>query len=252
MDHISLNDVNTSFLLRNDNDELMKNQVKILEVLQDVQNTQKKILQQLARHEVQYNELLNKLADYSVTTTRTNRADSVEERFSPLETVEELFQLEENLKNPEFRLKYFKIMSSLCSPGLGAKGTNICYKIIDYFFSRELLTLVSWSGNSRDQNEKVAFKFLTQTRQMFFSVLHNADPNISQLETDNFIKTIIKNSKQRFNATLKPLSVSTLKNHTKRSNNANAQNDAVESSIEPTADVDVQQPTANDDVQKNN
>ncbi|KAF9406799.1 hypothetical protein HW555_012938, partial [Spodoptera exigua] len=122
-DRISLTDVNASFLLKNDNEEVIKNQAKIMEILQDVQNTQKRILQQLARHEVQFIELLNKMADCSVTTmTRTNCESSVEERFPPIKTVEELFQLEDNLKDPEFRSKYYKIRS------LGAKGTNICYK----------------------------------------------------------------------------------------------------------------------------
>lgn len=59
-------------------------------------NTQKKNLQQLAKHDVQYNELLNKMADYSVTTTGTNRECSVEKRIPPLKTVEQLFQLEDN------------------------------------------------------------------------------------------------------------------------------------------------------------
>lgn len=141
------------------------------------------------------------MADYSVTTTGTNRECSVKERIPPLKTVEELFQLEDNLKNPEFRSIYFKIMSTLCSPGLGAIGTNVCYKII------ELLTLISWCGNfGLYQNVKVAFKFFAQTRHMFFSVIDNADPTISQLETDDFIKSIIENSRQRFQATIKPVS----------------------------------------------
>ncbi|CAH0696731.1 unnamed protein product [Spodoptera exigua] len=249
-DRISLTDVNASFLLKNDNEEVIKNQAKIMEILQDVQNTQKRILQQLARHEVQFIELLNKMADCSVTTmTRTNCESSVEERFPPIKTVEELFQLEDNLKDPEFRSKYYKIMSTLCSPGLGAKGTNICYKVIDYFFTRELLTLVSWSGNSGDQNEKIAFKFFTQTRQMFFSVIHNADSTISQLETDNFMKAIIKNSRQRFQATLKPVSVSTPTNRKKRTTNSKSLSDAAESNIECAADVEVEQHSVNVDEQ---
>jgi hypothetical protein len=147
-DRISLTDVNASFLLKADNDEVIKNQLKILEVLEELQNTQKKILQQLAKHEVQlFMELSNKMAECSVASTSTARKNcegsDVEERFPPLKTVEELYKLEENLKDVEFRTKYFKMMSSLCSPGLGAKGTNICYKIVDYFFSRDLLTLVS-------------------------------------------------------------------------------------------------------------
>lgn len=196
-----------------------------------MRKTPKKNCIKLAKHDVQYNEILNKMADYSVTTTGTNRECSVKERIPPLKTVEELFQLEDNLKNPEFRSIDFKIMSTLCSPGLGAKGTNVCYKIIDYFFSTELLTLVSWSGNSRDQNVKVEFKFFAQTRHMFFSVIDNADPTISQLETDDFIKSIIKNSRQRFQATIKHVS--------------NISN------IEPTIDVEVQQPTVTYDEQNN-
>ncbi|CAK1587688.1 unnamed protein product [Parnassius mnemosyne] len=55
-DRITLNDVNTSFLLKAD-DEVVKNQGKILEILQDVQSNQIKIIQQLVMHEVLLNEL---------------------------------------------------------------------------------------------------------------------------------------------------------------------------------------------------
>ncbi|XP_048481521.1 uncharacterized protein LOC125489538 [Plutella xylostella] len=250
-DRISLTDVNASFLLKADNDEVIKNQLKILEVLEELQNTQKKILQQLAKHEVQFMELSNKMAECSVATTARKNCEgsAVEEHFPPLKTVEELYKLEENLKDVEFRTKYFKMMSSLCSPGLGAKGTNICYKIVDYFFSRELLTLVSWSGNSRDQNEKIAFKFFAHTRQMIFSIIHNADSTISQLETDNFMRAIIKNSRQRFQATIKPVSASTPTSRKKRTNNNSSKSlsDAAESHTERAADVEVEQPLVNVD-----
>jgi hypothetical protein len=78
---------------------------------------------------------------------------------------------------------------------------------------------------------------------MFFSIIHNADSTISQLETDNFMRAIIKNSRQRFQATIKPVSASTPTSRKKRTNNnSKSLSDAAESHTERAADVEVEQP----------
>lgn len=186
--------------------ELLQNQRKIIAVLEKQAEDTSRILSQLAKHEAYFGELYNKMGLVSNTDSHLNNNSLIVDRFPPVKTIDELKALEENLKDPNFEKKYISSMSTLCSRGNNMRGLTLCYRLIDFFISRDLLLQCSWTGNTRNQNEheKTAFKFFERIRSSFFYVVHNSDETFGKIECDQFFKRVLKNSKQRLTASLSP------------------------------------------------
>lgn len=184
---------------QNEESELLQNQRKIIALLEKQAENTSRIVSQLAKHETYFGELYNKMGLVSDTDSHLNNNSLIVERFPPVKTIDELKALEENLKDPNFEKKYINSMSTLCSRGSNMRGLTLCYKLIDFFISRDLLLQCSWTGNTRNQNEqeKTAFKFFERIRCTFFYVVHNSDETFSKIECDQFFKRVLKNSKQR-------------------------------------------------------
>ena len=107
-------------------------------------------------------------------------------------------------------------MKFVCGSEGKSNGVDCCYKLIDYFFTREFLTECSWTGNSRikDENKavngqsvegpdsggKIPLKFYRNVRTLFLKLIIEADKDFTELKCEEFFKRVMKNSKQRLNA----------------------------------------------------
>lgn len=145
--------------------------------------------------------------------------ETPEKVMTVINTKDEFDDFEKKLEGEQFRLSLIDGMSFICGTTGREKGVNCAYKLIDYVFTREFLTKCSWTGAARTQEgdsdtettaapasanepakEKVPFKFYNRTRHFFLSLINKADSSFSELATDKFFKTVIKNSVQRLHA----------------------------------------------------
>lgn len=182
---------------------IISNQEKILE-------NQHKIMQTLAKiltHAEYSSQAINDGAfdKPSPNTTHMN------ESFDPVSTLEQLDELEASLKDNNTMQKYIRSMSFICGVNGKSNGVDCCYKLVDYFISRQFLLQCSWTGNTRtlegkvapdgepstEDNGKVGLKFYKKFRALFFNLIMLADKDFSEIDCDNFFKRIMKNSKQR-------------------------------------------------------
>ncbi|XP_053601036.1 uncharacterized protein LOC128669862 [Plodia interpunctella] len=116
------------------------------------------------------------------------------EHFNPIDDLQAMDNLENDLKDPEKRNIYFKRYSIICQ-GKG-EGWNCAYFLVDMFFTRKFLTKVSWSGGSRGES-KFALKIYTNIINFFHSLIHDCDKTFSLMDCHNFFKLILRNSVKR-------------------------------------------------------
>lgn len=88
-------------------------------------------------------------------------------------------------------------MSAVCGTSGTMNGINCCYTLIDSFFNREFLTKFSWSGGSRNSEEKAPFKNNKNVIKVFYKIVALADKQFSELDCQGFFKSIVKNAKRR-------------------------------------------------------
>lgn len=137
--------------------------------------------------------------------------------ISPVTCLEELVALENRLQDEKVMNNYIKDMGFICGTSGKARALNCCYKLIDYFVTREFLMQCSWTGASRTTDagdplneelgsieEKIPFKFYRRFRILFLRLILQADKDFSELQCDKFFKTILKNRKQRLQAKVAP------------------------------------------------
>lgn len=142
--------------------------------------------------------------------------------ITPVDSLDDLNNLEKLLEDQKNMQKLSTSMAFICGTGGKAQGVDCCYKLVDYFFTRQFLTQCSWTGATRladtnagsgpsDGNEsgpstssggvgKVPLKFFRKTRQLFLNLVMRADKDFSELDSEKFFKTVLKNSKQRTTA----------------------------------------------------
>ncbi|XP_055532054.1 uncharacterized protein LOC129722553 [Wyeomyia smithii] len=136
----------------------------------------------------------------------------MEKGFDPVNSLDDLDKLEDSLKDDNIIEKYIRSMSFVCGTSGKCNGLDCCYKLVDYFFTRQLLILCSWTGSSRkpvkknnsdlarssfEDNDKIALKFYKKIRALFLKLIVLADRDFSEINCDMFFKRIMKNSKQR-------------------------------------------------------
>lgn len=59
------------------------------------------------------------------------------------------------------------------------------------------MTMCSWTGGSRSEVRKVAFKIYERTIQLFFDIIRYAHPTFTEIKMQQFFQCVIKNSKSR-------------------------------------------------------
>lgn len=78
------------------------------------------------------------------------------------------------------------------------RSFNCCYSLVDLFFERSFFTLCSWSGQSRAQVDKYAFKSFRRILNCFFNCVRSIDADFTFGECESFFKDkILKHSAQR-------------------------------------------------------
>lgn len=78
------------------------------------------------------------------------------------------------------------------------QGYDCCYALVDQFFTREFLNTCSWTGGSRSPDmKKTAFKTYKRTNNIFYELVRLADPTFSEINTEKFFHSVLRNSRQR-------------------------------------------------------
>lgn len=168
-------------------------------------------------------KILNTDSNSEAVSTDTNSA------ITPAGNLQEIQELEDNLKNEYFFSKTVTSMTFICGSSGKARGLDSCYKLADYFFIRELLLNCSWTGTSRRQNngDKIALKFFINTRKCFLSLVRMSDNVFGEQDGDKFFKTIIKNAKQKLN----PKIMSTTKHRPKKCSTSSAAQETMSKTV---------------------
>ncbi|XP_041968051.1 uncharacterized protein LOC121725251 isoform X2 [Aricia agestis] len=139
--------------------------------------------------------------------------------FEPIGSANELDNLEISLKDPDFSSRLTSKLEVFCGKGKN-RGISNAYAVIDALFQRKFLTNCSWTGGSRTDDSKIALKGYKNVFNLLFSVCHASDPNFNKPDCEKFLKTVLKNARQRCNS--KRIRVSTVRRRQKRKNDGNA------------------------------
>ncbi|XP_063388216.1 uncharacterized protein LOC134674089 [Cydia fagiglandana] len=119
-------------------------------------------------------------------------------RVAPAKTLQEFDEFEVNLGNEEFFTQVISEMEVICGSSGTCKGLEACYILIDYFITRECVMNCSWAGNSKTDVQKVPFKYYNNFRKFFLTLVRITDTTFTERDCDNFFKTILRNSRMRF------------------------------------------------------
>lgn len=89
-------------------------------------------------------------------------------------------------------------MKTICGANANMQGYDCCYALVDQFFTREFLNTCSWTGGSRSPDmKKTAFKTYKRAIHIFYELVHLADPTFSEINTEKFFHSVLRNSRQR-------------------------------------------------------
>lgn len=195
-------DGSSSLIILPQQSEILENQKKIIE-------NQHKIMLSLAKLQT-YFEIFSSSTECNATPSSS--VLRVEKLSKPINSLNELKELEEHLKDSCNFRKYIANMSYICGTDGKLDGVDCSYKLIDFFFTREFLTRCSWTGYSRPNDEnksvntpevecsetgKVPLKFYGNVRRLFLELILLADKDYTELKCEDFLKRVMRNSKQR-------------------------------------------------------
>lgn len=148
--------------------------------------------------------MFKKLTHFSYQFTQFTRRPFVienvqrnENEFEQITNLTMLQNFEDLLKSSDLRQEIRNKLNLVCSKGKG-KGYNNCFMLIDTMFSRKFMTECSWLGGSRMESPKVRLKSFVNTLNLFFEVIHDSDETFTKMDSEIFLKKIVKYAKQRF------------------------------------------------------
>ncbi|CAG9790278.1 unnamed protein product [Diatraea saccharalis] len=162
---------------------------------------QQKIVQKLATHSVQLEEISLQLAEIkqgpSVTLLKdANSIDNESFTIKPIENQTDLISLDQLLTNKVEKNKLRRRLSFLCSASEG-EGKTCAYKLLDILFTRDFLCNCSWAGGSRGDRSKIGLKDYKNVLKFFHGMIYTWDPTYTVQDNETFFKIITKNSRQR-------------------------------------------------------
>ncbi|CAH2988860.1 unnamed protein product [Chilo suppressalis] len=141
---------------------ILSNQTQILNELKSIKNAQNIIIQKVALFSIQLDDAVSQITqatDSNIEVTSLNEIKSAPSNTAfyvkPVENIQQLYDLEKQLSESSFRQKMKTTYSVLCN---GGKGIDCAYTLADILFSREFLCECTWSGGSRGDDSKVAWK----------------------------------------------------------------------------------------------
>ncbi|XP_050497710.1 uncharacterized protein LOC126878855 isoform X2 [Diabrotica virgifera virgifera] len=124
--------------------------------------------------------------------------DNIQFEFHAVSTSQELSQLEDNLKDPNYEKKvrnYFKKI--IGNTPDTSNGLDTCYSIVDYFFEKKFMVQCSWTGGSRSNTEKCCIKNCKNILEVFFTIVQSSNKDFSKALLKKFIIGITRNAKKR-------------------------------------------------------
>ncbi|XP_013184632.1 uncharacterized protein LOC106130352 [Amyelois transitella] len=174
---------------------ILQNQSVLFELMGNVIENQKKIMNEIANLSIQIEES-NRNYKTKVNLTKASDADNNSFILKQIKSEKDLEDMELLLSDNEQKLKLIRSCSIICSGGKG-KGTTCAYRFLDVLFSREFLCECSWSGSTRGDGVKISLKCYKKTLNFFFTMINQWDNEFTQEENDIFFKNILKNAKKR-------------------------------------------------------
>ncbi|XP_055837843.1 uncharacterized protein LOC129906193 isoform X2 [Episyrphus balteatus] len=118
--------------------------------------------------------------------------------MNPIETVDELYEFEEKLKDKEFKKDLIGRLKHVCGAN-SMSGDRAAYTLVDKIFTRKLMTQMSWSGVSKQGvATKKPLQIFENVVRFFYTLVKIADPNYTELDAKNFFKKkVLPNSLRR-------------------------------------------------------
>lgn len=116
----------------------------------------------------------------------------------PIKCIAEMEELEQKLKNDEFKTQFVQVLSKYGGITGLVKSKAFIYKLFDVLFERNFISKCSWTGASKLKDfEKYNFKKFSTILKIFFEIVYLADTNYSISENELFFKKVLKNSQKR-------------------------------------------------------
>ncbi|CAG9763430.1 unnamed protein product [Ceutorhynchus assimilis] len=148
---------------------IIENQATLLESLKGLgtNDNQLIILQQLSKFEAMADVIAEKMTNMnSINNCSCKKSSQIVEDIyiDRIEAVEQFDAFESKLKDRKIMQENIERLSQVCGKRGDGHGVNNCYILIDRMFSRKFMTLCSWAGGARGEQEKVAFK-MNSTRR---------------------------------------------------------------------------------------
>lgn len=163
----------------------------VLKRLDNIENTQEKIIYQLSQVSTQIDAFLRQSQQQKLNSQMG---------FKKIDNIDELQNFNDELKNKESVDIFKEKLSLVCGSGKG-NGLNNCFALIEVMFTRRFMTECSWAGGSKKSEiKKNCFKAHTRVINLFFEVIHHSDNTFTLLECETFFKNILRNSERRYAA----------------------------------------------------
>lgn len=127
-----------------------------------------------------------------------NAAENSSFKLKPIDSINDLENLELLLLDPVERNKLMKMYSVVCTTAEG-HGITCAYKLIDLLFTREFLCKCSWSGGSRGSPIKLPLKKYKNILDFCFKLIYSWDKSYTLEDNEKFFKLVLLNAVQRKN-----------------------------------------------------
>lgn len=198
-----------SQILQNHQQQLDTNSA-IVAQLQSLNNLQNSLIQKVSALSVQLEDavsqiLLSSSQDVQTLNSSKGHIDNIPINIKPVDSAQDLDDLEKQLSDPINRDRLKNTYSILCS---GGKGIDCAYMLVDVLFTRKFISECSWSGGSRGEDLKVPLKGYKHVLSFFWNMVHHWDETYCLKDNEIFFKTILKNAKKRKMAKLERASTS--------------------------------------------
>ncbi|CAG9137627.1 unnamed protein product [Plutella xylostella] len=198
-------------IVQNQQQQLEWNETIIAQI-ETLKNLHTNLIQKVSTLSVQLEDAVSQILSHDqgcqdVQTLGSSKShiDNIPIHVKPVESAQQLDELEKQLSDPKTRDLLKNAYSVLCSEG---KGADCAYMLVDVMFSRNFLCECSWGGGSRGDGTKVPLKGYKHVLSFFWTMVHFWDDTYTLQDNESFFKTILKNSKKRKIAKLERSSTS--------------------------------------------
>ncbi|XP_049533489.1 uncharacterized protein LOC125949997 [Anopheles darlingi] len=123
--------------------------------------------------------------------------------LKPIQSKEELDELEAKAKDEEYRNAVIHAAGRISGYDRKGEGESICFQMIDYFFDRKFLMECSWLGRRHrrvngELNKKIGLIEYGHTMKLFHECISVSDETFTQFHCYNFVRVkILRRSLRR-------------------------------------------------------